>query len=122
MTEELLPCPFCGGIAGFDLDDGLIFVRCLDCGIQGKSFAYDWERDDVMKAREEVREVVGKYWNTRAQPKYKRVDLDLKREMRNPVKQGGKSNDWYQNGYDVGYNAAIDDIKSKYGDLYVEVK
>lgn len=55
-------------------------------------------------------------------PKMKRVDLGLKREMRNPVKQGGKSNDWYQNGYDVGYNAAIDDIKSKYGDLWVEVK
>lgn len=69
MTEELLPCPFCGGFAGFDLDDGLIFVRCLDCGIQGKSFAYDWERDDVMRARKEVREVAGKYWNTRAQPK-----------------------------------------------------
>ena len=47
---------------------------------------------------------------------------DLKREVRNPIEQGGKSNDWYQNGYDVGWNAAIDDIKAKYGDLYVEVK
>ena len=39
------------------------------------------------------------------------VDLEkMKRKMRNPIEQGGKSNDWYQNGYDVGYNAAIDDI------------
>jgi hypothetical protein len=38
-------------------------------------------------------------------------DLEkMKRKMRNPIEQGGKSNDWYQNGYDVGYNAAIDDI------------
>lgn len=61
-------------------------------------------------------------WNTRAAPKMKRVDLGLNREIRNPVEQGGKSNDWYQNGYDVGWNARIDDIKSKYGDLWVEVK
>jgi len=47
---------------------------------------------------------------TRAQPKYKRVDLD-------EIKI--KNADWISHRQ---YNAAIDDIKSKYGDLYVEVK
>ncbi len=31
-----------------------------------------------------------------------------KRVERNPITQGGKTNDWYQNGYDVGHNAALD--------------
>ncbi len=48
-----------------------------------------------------------------AQVKAETVDLP-KREMRNPVEQGGKSNDWYQNGYDVGYNAAIDEMLQNY--------
>lgn len=34
----------------------------------------------------------------------------LKREMRDPVDQVGSIKDWYQNGYDVGNNAAIDII------------
>lgn len=50
-------------------------------------------------------------WRDRAQPKYKRVDLD---EMKG-------SHSGYGTEY-VSYNRAIDDIKSKYGDLYVEVK
>lgn len=37
----------------------------------------------------------------------------MKRTERNPVEQGGKTNDWYQNGYDVGYNQAIDDVKAR---------
>lgn len=37
-----------------------------------------------------------------------------KREMRNPVKNGGGTNSWYQNGFDVGYNQATDDIQDKY--------
>lgn len=35
------------------------------------------------------------------------------RNMRNPVAQGSKKNDWYQNGFDVGYNKAINDILEK---------
>lgn len=48
---------------------------------------------------------------TRAQPKYKRVDLDemLKQQRRSP---------WFEQ----GYSQAIDDIKSKYGDIYVLTK
>lgn len=48
---------------------------------------------------------------TRAQPKYKRVDLDSMKG----------SHSGYGSEY-TSYNAAIDDIKSKHGDLYVEVK
>ncbi len=47
---------------------------------------------------------------TRAQPKYKRVDLD-------EFILTGRLND-----YCDGNNKAIELIKSKYGDLYVEVK
>lgn len=48
---------------------------------------------------------------TRAQPKYKRVDLD--------AMKGSHS------GYGsecTSYNRAIDDIKSKYGDLWVVIE
>ncbi len=47
----------------------------------------------------------------RAQPKYKRVDLD---EDKCSVKLFSN----YGSNYSRGYNQAIDDIKSKYGDLY----
>ena len=57
----------------------------------------------------------------RTQPKYKRVDLDILKRIR-PIRD--RANGVYSSGsYEVdGYNMAIDDIKSKYGDLYVEVK
>ena len=50
-------------------------------------------------------------------PKMKRVDLD---DMKEPVTAVRIAE--YTQGYGDGYNRAIDDIKSKYGDIYVEVK
>lgn len=32
MTEELKPCPFCGGKAEFENDNGEWFVFCEKCG------------------------------------------------------------------------------------------
>lgn len=49
------------------------------------------------------------------QPKYKRVDLENMRCMGVFTSNPGSN-------FTRGYNQAIDDIKSKYGDLYVEVK
>ena len=46
---------------------------------------------------------------TRAQPKYKRVDLDTLKMIKGDE-------------FGSGYNAAIYHIKAKYGELYVEVK
>lgn len=48
-------------------------------------------------------------------PKYKRVDLENMRCMGVFTSNPGSN-------FTRGYNQAIDDIKSKYGDLYVEVK
>lgn len=50
---------------------------------------------------------------TRAQPRYKRVNLDA--EILQTWKLG-------HNKFQDGYNTAIADIKAKYGDLYAEVK
>lgn len=49
------------------------------------------------------------------QPKYKRVDLE---EM---YKNTAGGDEWRRE-YATGYNTAIDDIKSKYGDLFIEIK
>ena len=60
----------------------------------------------------------------RAQPKYKRVDLGLKRESIPIDYKDGSHREWeiHNAAFNDGWNEAIDDIKSKYGDLYVEVK
>ena len=57
----------------------------------------------------------------RAKPKYKLVDLEM------AYKNFPEGDDIYSlsphdRGRIEGYNRAIDDIKAKYGDLYVEVK
>lgn len=49
----------------------------------------------------------------RAQPKYKRVDLDA--DVLHGWKQG-------HNPFQDGYNDAIAEIKSKYGDLWVVIE
>ena len=56
--------------------------------------------------------------------KYKRVDLGLKRESIPIDYKDGSHREWeiHNAAFNDGWNEAIDDIKSKYGDLYVEVK
>ena len=58
---------------------------------------------------------------TRAQPKYKRVDLETLKRV-HPIRD--RANGVYSSAsYEVdGYNRAIDEIKSKFGDLYVLTK
>jgi hypothetical protein len=58
---------------------------------------------------------------TRSQPKYKRVDLETLKRV-HPIRD--RANGVYSSAsYEVdGYNRAIDDIKAKYGDLYVLTK
>ena len=51
----------------------------------------------------------------RAQPKYKRVDLENMRCMGVFTSNPGSN-------FTRGYNHAIDDIKSKYGDLWVVIE
>ena len=103
MTEELLPCPFCGGTVDMYYEgshDWVVYCEKQGCGISHNFY--------IPHIGDEHAVAVGK-WNTRAQPKYKRVDLD---KMKYP----------FPNEHGQTYNRAIDDIKAKYGDLYVEVK
>lgn len=57
---------------------------------------------------------------TRAQPKYKRVDLETL--YKNTCNCEGDGGPCMSCAHDFGWNEAIDDIKSKYGELYAEVK
>lgn len=59
-------------------------------------------------------------WRDRAQPKYKRVDLETL--YKNTCNCEGDGGPCLQCTHDFGWNEAIDDIKSKYGDLYMEAK
>jgi Zn ribbon nucleic-acid-binding protein len=100
MTEELLQCPMCAGKATLSKWESPIGVheevRCFKCGTSNP---------------------IVKFWNTRAQPKYKRVDLAIMKEPATAVRIAE-----YTQGYGDGYNRAIDDIKAKYGDLYTLTK
>ena len=49
LADGLLSCPFCGGKAKFYKDenrDGIgIYVKCIDCGTNGKLFSeWTWEK------------------------------------------------------------------------------
>ena len=35
MSEQLLPCPFCGSTDHLDMKDARDFITCLDCGTEG---------------------------------------------------------------------------------------
>lgn len=103
MTEELLPCPFCGGEAKEMNEHSLIKFGCDKCDIKPHSYyqvSFPQWRDDAIAE-----------WNTRAQPKMQKVDLDdmLINQRRSPF-------------FEQGYAKAIGDIKAKYGDLYAEVE
>ena len=65
MSDKLLPCPFCGGEAGFGYgytggvcrDKEYCFITCKEC-LQGSSLGADiqvWEKESAIKA-----------WNSRA--------------------------------------------------------
>jgi hypothetical protein len=110
MTEEILPCPFCNNEPDWkrwevnNIWQIKIFCDGADCHVHPSIFGNE--------------ETMTKIWNTRSQPKYKRVDLD-------EMKQNYAGLDDYNHSAKArvdGNNSAIDDIKSKYGDLYAEVK
>lgn len=50
MSDELLPCPFCGGEAalGSDGDFGAV-VACLDCGVTGNAYGPDYAMEDYQE-------------------------------------------------------------------------
>ena len=80
------------------------------------------ETDAYNRAIDDIKAKYGDlYEEPYAKPKYKLVDLDVLRRI-HPIRD--IANGIYSSrSYEVdGYNRAIDDIKSKYGDLYVEVK
>ena len=97
----LKPCPFCGVEPDWkrweinDIWQIKIFCDGPDCHVHPSIFGNE--------------ETMTKIWNTRAQPKYEGVDLDTLKMI--------KSDE-----FGTGYNAAIYHIKSKYGELYAEVK
>ena len=60
MTEptELLPCPFCGAAAHFEMDEGRWeWVECESCGMQGNRSA---------SLMEDCKPMLAEAWNTRA--------------------------------------------------------
>ena len=99
-TNELLPCPFCG-CQSIERECWLSGCpACTQCTASASSV------ED---------------WNARSQPKMQRVDLEM------AYKNFPEGDDIYSlsphdRGRIEGYNRAIDDIKAKYGDLYVGVE
>lgn len=67
MSEELMPCPFCGEDAAIlDGKSDSCRVRCESCGTEGRpSFFNGDSQDEIDIAEEEAR--YG--WNTRSTPK-----------------------------------------------------
>jgi hypothetical protein len=122
MTEELLPCPFCGDELNIEPWHGgkptKMMISCHGLyanSVMGRCNGAEITCEVAPIVTGETREEAIRNWNTRAQPKYKRVDLDeLKTGDLPPyyaVEDMLKAE---------GHDEAIDDIKSKYGDLYYQ--
>ena len=54
MSNELKPCPFCGGEAGFEYDSGMVCIDCDDCFATTGLFM--------------SQDIATKKWNARTQP------------------------------------------------------
>ena len=120
--EKLLPCPFCGGKPNIEpWHGGEPTKKMVSCpGVYANSVMGRCNNAEIICkvapiVTGETKKEAIKNWNTRSQPKYKRVDLE---EM---YKNTAGGDEWRRE-YATGYNTAIDDIKSKYGDLYVLTK
>lgn len=108
MTEELLPCPFCGGKPNIEpWHGGKPTKMMISCpGVYANSIMGHGEEvtcETAPMVTGETKKEAIKNWNTRAQPKYKRVGLeeficDFVDEYR------------------------VEDFRAKYGDLYVLTK
>lgn len=95
MNNELLPCPFCGSKKIMTIG----IYECSDCGAVGPSTRSD-EKSEKLES-----------WNYRALQKMRLVNL--KNMERIYMVNGDECRE---------YNRALDDIKTKYGELYAEVK
>lgn len=132
MTEELLPCPFCGAgeyrIEEKRLHNGVYMDGSLPAVIFGEITHWcekeEGQPQSIMNFKGRDRGDAIAIWNTRSQPKYKRVDLGLKRESVPIDYKDGSHREWeiHNAAFNDGWNEAIDDIKSKYGDLFIEIK
>ena len=69
MSNDLLPCPFCGGEVGFHKDEdcnGCHYIWCHSCdGMFDLSAKADPENDT--ETLEELNERIAPIWNNRAQ-------------------------------------------------------
>jgi len=120
--EKLLPCPFCGGKPNIEpWHGGEPTKKMVSCpGVYANSVMGRCNNAEIICkvapiVTGETKKEAIKNWNTRSQPKYKRVDLD---EDKCSVKLFSN----YGSNFTRGYNQAIDDIKAKFGDLYVLTK
>ena len=59
MSEELKPCPFCGGKGEYQEDGPYAWAECLTCGATGKTFLF------LPAPNDGGRKAVIKDWNTR---------------------------------------------------------
>lgn len=65
MSEALLPCPFCGAKAHFEIDEGQWeWIECESCCMQGNRGA---------SLMEDCKPMLAEAWNRRSDPLVERV-------------------------------------------------